>query len=591
MIVLLLLAGCDQASWCERFNLACDLDPDPVHETVVDLDGDVWPAGEDCDDLDPETHPTAEEVCDGYDNDCDAEVDEGTTGMRTWYYDEDGDGFGVEELSIVSCEKPPGYELAEGDCEPLDDQVYPGRPEICGNGRDEDCETESSPCGLERPLGVGEATGFVSAVHGSAAFPSAVVAVGGTTDPGWIYFGDPTWPEGGGVWGTRLSSLATSRDGLSVAFLETKLSAAVSGSEAGTALAAVATPAGTAALAVGAPGATVQEEQEGVVYLMEGLRPTGLIEAESPAWLTGAGPGRRLGAALVDLGDTDGDGVADLAVGAPGDRDGAGSVGVFRGPIDRSQELADAWSWVRGEEGIAGLGQVLAAGDVDGDGLGDLLLANPARGPGSVWIAFGPLDSGVLDLADLAVRIDGATDGDALGAALGAGDLDGDGIPDLVAGAPGTADSAGAVYVFAGGETVHARAGRLSVDQARSRLDGSAAGDRAGAALHAGGDLDGDRRTDLVVGAPGVLLGLEGVDTGGVELPAGAAYVITTASSGNRSLGVSDGVIRGEPGAGIGGAGMITIVPDADDNGLAELVLGAPGHGLGRAWVFLPETE
>jgi hypothetical protein len=562
-----------------------------LHEEIIDEDGDVWPAGEDCDDQDPDVHPSALEICDGYDNDCDLAVDEGTPGMRTWYYDEDSDGYGAQELSLISCEQPPGYVLADGDCAPLDGDVYPGRPEICENGKDDDCDESTSPCGLERALDLSDAAASVLGIAGGSAFATASATGSNSTGPSWTFLADPTWQGTGAVWGLNHERLRGWMVDLTVDRLDSRLGTAGVGAELGAALAITVAPDGGSVPAVGAPGAMVQEAQEGVVYLMSELRDDGQVEVEARALLSGAAPGRRLGAALVDLGDADGDGAPELAVGAPGDLDGAGSVGIFGGPIESSMELGDARTWLRGQEGAPPVGAKLAAGDLDGDGLGDLVLSSPDAEAGQLWITFGPTPEGILGLADLEVQITGETAGDGLGAAMCAGDLDGDGTQDLIVGAPMAQSSAGAVYLFAGRQTLHARAGRLDVDSARGRLDGATAGDQAGSTVHAGEDLDGDGRVDLVVGAPGSSRS-GGVDTGaGVPTRTGAVYLLTTAGSGNRSLSVADGTLLGDDGSAVGGPGVLVALPDADANGLAELLVASPTQGDGKAWIFKPKPE
>jgi hypothetical protein len=95
--------------------------------------------GSDCDDADPEIHPDAEEICDGLDNDCDLEIDEGTD-LMVWYYDADGDGYGDLEITITTCagDPPEGYVAQGTDCDDTDSEVHPGAPERCDE-LDNDC--------------------------------------------------------------------------------------------------------------------------------------------------------------------------------------------------------------------------------------------------------------------------------------------------------------------------------------------------------------------------------------------------------------------------------------------------------------------
>jgi hypothetical protein len=113
-------------------------DPDPL---LVVLSCDAQPGyalnGNDCNDANAAIHPGALEVCNDLDDDCDGIVDEGT--LVTWYFDEDGDGFGDDAVTLTSCAQPNGYVAVGGDCDDLIPTTYPGAPEVC-NGVDDDCD-------------------------------------------------------------------------------------------------------------------------------------------------------------------------------------------------------------------------------------------------------------------------------------------------------------------------------------------------------------------------------------------------------------------------------------------------------------------
>ncbi|MFH1530226.1 MAG: putative metal-binding motif-containing protein [Pseudomonadota bacterium] len=84
-----------------------------------------------------ECPPAPEELCNGEDDDCDGQVDEGLE--QLFYLDGDGDGFGVEGATTAGCSPPAGYAEVAGDCDDNDPGSYPGAVEIC-DGNDNDCD-------------------------------------------------------------------------------------------------------------------------------------------------------------------------------------------------------------------------------------------------------------------------------------------------------------------------------------------------------------------------------------------------------------------------------------------------------------------
>jgi large repetitive protein len=97
-------------------------------------------SAQDCNDENEEINPSAEEICDSLDNDCDGGIDEGL--YLDYHIDFDEDGFGTQGATTLLCEDTPGYALSDNDCNDQDGSIWPGAPELC-DGEDNDCDSDT----------------------------------------------------------------------------------------------------------------------------------------------------------------------------------------------------------------------------------------------------------------------------------------------------------------------------------------------------------------------------------------------------------------------------------------------------------------
>ncbi|HNF72156.1 MAG TPA: putative metal-binding motif-containing protein, partial [Chitinophagaceae bacterium] len=95
----------------------------------------------DCNDNNNQIHPGSVEICNGLDDNCNGQIDEGLT-FVTYYADTDGDGYGNLQNSIASCIQPSGYVSNSTDCNDANALIHPGATEVC-NGLDDDCNGQT----------------------------------------------------------------------------------------------------------------------------------------------------------------------------------------------------------------------------------------------------------------------------------------------------------------------------------------------------------------------------------------------------------------------------------------------------------------
>jgi hypothetical protein len=103
------------------------------------LAGDLVSTTGDCNDDNANIHPGATELCDGIDNDCDTQTDEGCPVGTSWYFDYDNDGYGNPNKKVQAITRPRGYIANSGDCRDWDAAFHPGATELC-DGKDNDCD-------------------------------------------------------------------------------------------------------------------------------------------------------------------------------------------------------------------------------------------------------------------------------------------------------------------------------------------------------------------------------------------------------------------------------------------------------------------
>jgi hypothetical protein len=336
-------------------------------------------------------------------------------------------------------------------------------------------------------------------------------------------------------------------------------------------------------------------------YVVFGQRGTAAVELSAVAQGHGgvainAEPGGHSDGVVAGAGDVNGDGMADLVIGMPQNNRSYVVLGrPGTAPIDLGAVSAGDGGFSMDGYGYDAAGSsVAAAGDVNGDGLADVLIGAPGsywkvEGQGRTYVVFGRKGTDHVQLRDLGDSHGGyiiagegiSYDFSGTGAA-GAGDINGDGLADILVGAPGAdvdydqQDSAGRAYLVLGKPDT-APVELTAVTDGTSpgiTIFGECLYGRMGSSVSGAGDVDGDGLPDLIVSAAWC-------DLGGTHY-AGRSYVIFGSTKGafaptdfSEVGGPGDDKLTGTAdGNGLaGGAGNDTLV----GNGGADVLAGGPG--------------
>lgn len=464
-------------------------------DTLCDTDADGWTGldlgGDDCDDDDANVHPTAVEVpYNTVDDDCDPTTPDD---------DVDQDGFPVAT-----------------DCDDAAPATFPGAPETCGDAVVNDCDDPTAvpsrtDCYGDRSMATADATLLGTSVDDWTGF---VVAGAGDVDND-----------------------------------------------------------GDADLILGAYG--VGAAASGAVYLVHGPITGDFDLSEATVKWTAESEDDWTGFAIAGGSDLTGDGHEDVVIGArydDGTGNSAGATYVARAIGSGTVELSEVVGKVFAEAEYDSSGYAVATvGDVNDDGADDLLIGSPensrvANAAGMAHLVFGPV-VGPVQLSAATYRVLGERESDKLGCAVGrAGDLDGNGEQDLLVSAcysDRNGQDAGAVFQF----STHTEIDRIAGD-ADGAMVGEQPFDQLGTAI-AGGDIDGDGLSDVVVGSPFHDLGAD--DAGAVYLALGPATV---------DMNAPDAKITGD-GIGDHAGTSVAVLGDVDGDGFDDLAIGAPGRDEG----------
>lgn len=488
-------------------------DPATAQLTCATADG-LTGNGDDCDDTNIDVNPSMAEDCatemdddcSGSPNDADAE------GCIDTYSDSDGDGFGGGDavcLCALTDDRPATEAL---DCDDARDDINPDMEEVCSDGVDNNCDGEAPGCGLATTIDPDSAA---LRIEGEAV-PSALGAA-------------LNWDND--VTGDGLRDLL-----------------------------------------IGAHKASS-------IVLLSGST-TDPDAASTVTGPSGDDYGRSIGVA-----DLDGDGVADLIVGAPqasfAGRARAGRVAIHSGPVSATATLDAGDAIVGGSVGYAYTGRNVATGaDMTGDGMPELWIGAIDAKSGGVKVGMAALISGMpesgsvnLSEADaVTARFFGESGGDKFGVSMLVGpDVNGDGMPEAFVGARAAGGGTGAVYGFESGSDL---TGDFDAADAAMIISGVGDGARTGETMANPGDIDGDGLDDVLVGAP--QRNLSGTRRG-------AVYVITEATSGAVNdiayLELRSQTDQAHFGIAVSGTGDI----DGSGRGVA---VGAPNAGAGAVFIF-----
>ncbi|MBF0104215.1 MAG: FG-GAP repeat protein [Deltaproteobacteria bacterium] len=463
--------------------------------------------------------PTAE-VCDGLDNNCASGIDEALP-LYTWYKDADNDTHGNPDIYVTNCYSAYStYVSNSDDCNDTDPTINPEVSEDLTRIGDENCD--------------GQGIGNLSAADA-------------------VFEGDT----------------ASDYTGFSMANVGD-----MDGDDVPDIL-------------VGAPGLRSGEAYGvGEAVLLKG-DVADFIDAGAEIYHTGFIDKPWAGADVASAGDMNDDGVPDIIIGASDTNNFTGAAYLIYGPYTDDIGLSEADYTFTGAATNNDAGDVVtSAGDFNCDGYDDLAISattndNGGINAGEVYVVFGPLSTGSMNLGSANVTIRSTEARSLFGYSVVSSDLDHDGCSDLIVGAmmAGPTDN-GKVYVFKGSESP---ASLITTASADAVFTGGIAGEWAGTSLgiKENGDLTGDGNVDLVIGS-------QYNNCGGTA--SGAVYIVSDPLT-SKTLSTSESAFICGDGTGdqLGDYSSSLDIGDLDGDGVYDLVIGNESNGTyyGAAYLFM----
>ncbi len=481
-------------------------------------------------------------------------------------------------LLLAACDPKSEVVDADGDgfvntddCDDAEASAFPDGEEVC-DGLDNDCDGGAGDCVLSGSIAAADAdTTFTGSTQSYAG-----ISVDGAGDTN----GDGINELLIGAYGaSSFAGAVYIADGTDTGTvdLSTGAQATLSG-PSGNNYAGYSVAAADDVDGDGFDDVLVGASYSGVSYLAYGPF-SGSVDLEDVGWVFSETSGfSYAGYSVAGLGDIDDDGLADVAIGSPyssvgGTYTGAAYVALGGGELAAGGgelDLADADAILYGAQQQQYFGFSLdGAGDVNGDGLDDVLVGAGGLSAQS-YIFHGPVN-GELDILDADVQLTGSSSSYAGRAVSAAGDTNSDGYDDVIIGAYYSSSGTGAAYLFRGPLT----ADRTFPD-ADATLNGEASFSYAGYAVSGAGDIDGDGGSDLLVGAPYA------------SSSSGKAYLVSGTVSGTVSLADAAAIISGAAGYSWMGASLAG-PGDVTGDGYDDLLIGAPYASAyaGSAYLFL----
>ncbi len=463
----------------------------------------------DCNDGNLNAHPNAQETCqNNIDDDCNGITDTDAK-VVTWYLDGDGDTFGTSKNTKQDCKQPPGYVTNALDCNDANASINPDAKEICNNDIDDNCDDSVNQCKIAGVYAPGVAA--QTKIYGNANNVTLdTIAIGDVNGDG--------------------------KDDLIVG-VKHDSSAGIN---------------------------------TNAVYLFLGPVALGDIslDAADAKWI--GAPNDQTGFS-VSVGDANGDGMDDILVGARNANAGMGEIYLIMGsPNPTGDSLSKVKIKWMGQHFVDQAGTSVNLADMNGDGKDDILIGAPGYAgvnneSGAIYLILGSqnLVGGNLSSAD--AKWTGETKGDETAKlADNAGDINGDGKDDIVITSIMHGGQAGAIYLILGSSKPIGG----SLSKADAIWSGEFSKDNAGHSA-AIGDVNGDGKSDIVIGAP--LNDTNGTNSGAVYLILGSVKPIGGSLSGAAAKWIGENA-NDLAGTSVG-------IGDLNKDGKSDILVGAPTYG------------